>query len=66
VLAVHCGLREGELLALRWDDMVDVGPPGPPCSCGARSPEEKTVADTSWARPRNPAGEGVYASPGGR
>lgn len=21
ILAVHCGLREGELLALRWDDM---------------------------------------------
>ena len=25
VLAVHCGLREGELLALRWDD-VDLVP----------------------------------------
>ncbi len=27
LLAVHCGLREGELLGLKWDDLdLDAGP----------------------------------------
>ena len=54
MLAVHCGLREGELLALRWEDVIS-RPPSPPCSCGAPSHAERTGEGGSWARAPSPA-----------
>ncbi len=66
VLAVHCGLREGELLALRWEGVDLEAALSPPCKCGAPSPVERTDVDTSWARAPSPARDGERGSPGER
>ena len=63
MVAVHCGLREGELLALRWEDVCSK-PSSPPCLCGARSHVERTGADGSWARAPSLARVGACVLPG--
>lgn len=66
VLAVHCGLREGELLALCWEDANLEAVKPVPCMYGAPSPARRTGVGTSSARALNLARVGVCASPRGR
>lgn len=52
VLALNTGMRQGELLALKWDD-VDLG--AACCACDARSPT-RTRPTSSGNRRRTRAG----------
>jgi Phage integrase, N-terminal SAM-like domain len=58
VLAVHCGLREGELLALRWED-VDLDVPKPALLVRRTLRAERKGADGSWAQALSPARDGA-------
>jgi integrase len=58
VLAVHCGLREGELLALPWED-VDLEAAKPALLVRRTLTAERKGADGSWARAPSPAREGA-------
>ena len=47
IVALHCGLREGELLGLRWEDL-NLEPGRSPCGSHSR----RRTRDTSSSYPR--------------
>ena len=59
VLALHCGLREGELLGLRWDD-VDFS--GPTATVHVRRTLSETRTGHKFEKPKNGKGRSVKGS----
>jgi integrase len=59
VLALHCGLREGELLGLRWDD-VDFG--GSSATVHVRRTLSETRTGHKFEKPKNGKGRSVKCS----
>jgi integrase len=59
VLALHCGLREGELLGLRWDD-VDFG--GATATLQVRRTLSETRTGHKFEKPKNGKGRSVKCS----
>jgi integrase len=59
VLALHCGLREGELLGLRWDD-VDFG--GSSATLHTRRTLSETRTGHKFEKPKNGKGRSVKCS----
>jgi integrase len=59
VLALHCGLREGELLGLRWDD-VDLS--GPTATVQVRRTLSETRTGHKFEKPKNGKGRSVKCS----
>jgi integrase len=61
VLALHCGLREGELLGLRWDD-VDLGNPGTTATIQVRRTLSETRTGHKFEKPKNGKGRSIRCS----
>jgi integrase len=61
VLALHCGLREGELLGLRWDD-VDLGNPGTTATIQVRRTLSETRTGHKFEKPKNGMGRSIRCS----
>lgn len=59
VLALHCGLREGELLGLRWDD-VDLA--GATATIQVRRTLSETRTGHKFEKPKNGKGRSVKCS----
>jgi len=59
VLALHCGLREGELLGLRWDD-VDFD--GPTATLRVRRTLSETRTGHKFEKPKNGKGRSIRCS----
>ena len=59
VLALHCGLREGELLGLRWDD-VDFS--GSTATVHVRRTLSETRTGHKFEKPKNGKGRSVRCS----
>jgi integrase len=59
VVALHCGLREGELLGLRWDD-VDFS--GPTATIQVRRTLSETRTGHRFEKPKNGKGRSIWCS----
>jgi integrase len=59
VLALHCGLREGELLGLMWDD-IDLS--GPSATLQVRRTLSQTRTGHIFEKPKNGKGRSVKCS----
>jgi len=59
VLALHCGLREGELLGLKWDD-VDLG--GQAATVQVRRTLSETRTGHKFEKPKNGKGRSLRCS----
>jgi integrase len=59
VLALHCGLREGELLGLKWDD---IDPSGPTATLYVRRTLSQTRTGHIFEKPKNGKGRSIKCS----
>ena len=59
MLALHCGLREGELLGLKWDD-VDLG--GHAATVQVRRTLSETRTGHKFEKPKNGKGRSLRCS----
>jgi len=56
VLALHCGLREGELLGLKWDD---IDPSGPTATLHVKRTLSQTRTGHIFEKPKNGKGRSI-------
>jgi integrase len=59
VLALHCGLREGELLGLKWDD---IDPSGPTATLHVKRTLSQTRTGHIFEKPKNGKGRSIKCS----
>ena len=59
VLALHCGLREGELLGLKWDD---IDPSGPTATLHVKRTLSQTRIGHIFEKPKNGKGRSIKCS----
>jgi integrase len=59
VLALHCGLREGELLGLKWDD---IDPSGPTATLHVKRTLSQTRTGHIFEKPKNGKGRPIKCS----